>query len=184
MGIRDSTQAGRDNEATLDAVAQATLNWAAAIVQQTGDQEAASQTIQAGRDQLIAMLEQFGITGQAAQDYADRLGLIPGDIPTAVSLNTTEAQQQLAAFLADINSRQATLNVRVNAAIGAGASDQELAGMVGIGIPSNYRGGLYEHTKPKAFAAGGFASGIYPGTPGGIHKFAAVSYTHLPSPRD
>ncbi len=99
-----TTQAGRDNEANLDGLARSTLEWAAATVQQTGDQEAANGIIQAGRDQLARMLEQFGITGEGAQQYIDTLGLIPGNIPTAVTLNVTEAQQQLNNFIAGIES--------------------------------------------------------------------------------
>lgn len=164
-------QAGRDNEAALDDMARASVEYAAAIATQTGDQEAASQAIQDGRDRLISMLEQFGITGEAAQIYADQLGLIPGNVPTAVTLNTSEAQQQLSTFLTDIQNRHASLTVRVNTMLQSGASDRELADAVGVSL-GNYTGNLYDHAKPKAFEAGGFASGVYAGRAGGIHKFA------------
>ncbi|MCM3500617.1 phage tail tape measure protein [Microbacterium sp. P26] len=167
-------QAGRDNEANLDDLARATLEWSAATVQQTGDQEAANQIVADGRQRLIEMLGQFNITGAEAEAYADKLGLIPENIPTAVTLNTSVAQQQLNDFIAGIQNRQAALNVRVNTMISQGASDQELAGAVGIGL-GNYTGNLYDKGKAQQFEAGGIASGIYAGRAGGIHKFAEES---------
>lgn len=77
-----NTEKGRANEAALDDVAQSALEYAAALYEQTSDQALATEAVQKGRDQLIKMLEQFGITGEAAEDYADDLGLIPENIET------------------------------------------------------------------------------------------------------
>lgn len=82
-----NTQNGRDNSAALEQIAKATLTKASADLTQTGSQQDANAAIDAGRAALITALAQFGITGQAAQDYADKLGLIPGSISSAVSLN-------------------------------------------------------------------------------------------------
>jgi hypothetical protein len=43
-----------------------------------------------------------------------------------------------------------------------------------VGAAYNANGGLYEYQQAmtRAFADGGFASGIYAGRPGSIHKFA------------
>ncbi|KAA9133715.1 phage tail tape measure protein [Microbacterium caowuchunii] len=84
------TDAGRENESALDAIAEKSKVLAAAIVTQTGSQEDATAAVQRGRDELIRALEQFGITGDAAEEYADRLGLIPEQVVTAVQLNGTE----------------------------------------------------------------------------------------------
>lgn len=160
-----SIQAGRDNEANLDGLARATLEWAAATVQQTGDQEAANGVIQAGRDRLVEMLDKFGITGDAAQAYADRLGLIPGSVSTAVELNTATATQTMAEFMDRWNGAYIRTDLLVNS-----------PGSSGLGpVKGNYSGGLYEQAKPKMFEAGGFASGIFAGRAGGIHKFAEES---------
>lgn len=163
-------QQGRDNEANLDGLARATLEWSAATVQQTGDQQAANDIMQAGRDQLIGMLEQFGITGAEAEAYADKLGLIPGNIPTAVELNTEAAQGEIDRFVTLNTGKQIPLRITAE-----GISSITLPN--GMTASSNFSGGFYEKAKPKAFAAGGFASGIYPGQAGGIHKFAEG---HLP----
>ena len=91
------TQKGRDNQAAVDDLARATKELAAATVEQTGDQAAANTIIADGRQKLIEMLGQFGITEQAAEDYADELGLIPGNVDTAVALHgVNEAEQRLA----------------------------------------------------------------------------------------
>lgn len=80
-----TTEKGRANESALDALATSTLNLAAATLEQTQSQEEASAVIQTGRDKLIEILGQFGITGQAASDYADKLGLIPENVSTAAT---------------------------------------------------------------------------------------------------
>jgi uncharacterized protein YukE len=172
-----TAQAGRDNEERLDGLAKATLEWAAATVQQTGNQDDANQIIQTGRDQLVGMLDQFGITGQAAQDYADRLGLIPGQIPTAVELNTSTAEQQITAFLNRWNGVQIRAEMFLdssggNRAAAASAARYTAQAQAYLNANANYSGGFYEKAKVKQFDTGGFASGIYNGRAEGIHKFA------------
>lgn len=76
-------QAGRDNEAALDAVAQKALTLASATLEQTGSQDLATEALKKGRDGLIEVLAQLGITGAEAEAYADKLGLIPENIKTA-----------------------------------------------------------------------------------------------------
>ena len=93
------TDAGRENSASLDAIAQKAIDMAAAVSQQTNGQEKATKAISDGRDALIAALAQFGITGKAADDYADSLGLIPKDVATAVTISTDPAQAALDAWL-------------------------------------------------------------------------------------
>jgi TP901 family phage tail tape measure protein len=91
------TEAGRENQSALDAIAQSALNSAAAILEQTGSQDGATAAVQRGRDELILALAQFGITGAAAEAYADSLGLIPSNINTAASLTgVTAAEAELA----------------------------------------------------------------------------------------
>jgi hypothetical protein len=89
------TAAGRANEAALDGIAKGALNSASAIMAQTGSQEQASAAIRRGRDALIAQLGTFGITGAAADAYADKLGLIPDNVKTAITANTGQADAAL-----------------------------------------------------------------------------------------
>jgi TP901 family phage tail tape measure protein len=160
-------QAGRDNEAALDAIAQSALELAAALFVTTGSQDEAAGAIQRGRDELIAALGQFGITGQAAEDYADKLGLIPSNIPTAVQLTgADEASEKLRLLrerLAGIPSyKSVTLEtIEMRSITGSGRTVSQVAG--------DANGAVYDY---QAFADGGFASGIYAGRQGSIHKFA------------
>ncbi|RLP76335.1 phage tail tape measure protein [Mycetocola tolaasinivorans] len=91
-----TTAAGRANESAIDAVAKRTLDLASATLQQTGDQAKATATLEAGREKLIQMLGAFGITGDAAKAYADKLGLIPSNIQTtATVVGVSEAEARL-----------------------------------------------------------------------------------------
>jgi TP901 family phage tail tape measure protein len=94
-----TTEAGRNNEAALDGIARAALESAASILEQTGSQEDATKAITDGRAALVEQLAKFGITGDAADKYIDRLGLIPGNISTAVEINTDPADAAMAKFL-------------------------------------------------------------------------------------
>lgn len=86
-----NTAEGRQNEENLDRLATSTLEFAAATVQQTGDQKAANDVIADGRKKLIEQLEAFSITGAEADAYADKLGLIPNDVATDLVLQGLEA---------------------------------------------------------------------------------------------
>lgn len=79
-----TTAAGRANEAAIDALVGATSKYSDEIYKQTGNQEQANAVITDGRGRLIKMLGQLDITGQAAEDYANKLGLIPRDVQTNV----------------------------------------------------------------------------------------------------
>lgn len=104
-----TTAAGRANEASLDSLAQKALNAAAATLEQTGSQDQATAAINRGRDELRQMLGQFGITGQAAEDYIDKLGLVPENVTTAANLTGVGAAESSLNHLA----RDRTVRVRV-----------------------------------------------------------------------
>lgn len=161
------TAAGRANEAALDNIAEAALKSAAATLQQTGSQEQATKAIENGRGALINALGQLGITGQAAEDYANKLGLIPENIPTAVTLNTKQAQLDIDSYISRNTNKEIILRINnVPVAQGLGGS----GGLVSEnGNFVDYQRGM---AKVKAFENGGFATGIYGAVPGGIHKFA------------
>lgn len=106
-----STKQGRDNEASLDAIAAAAKRQAAAVLEQTGSQHEASAALAVGREELIKALAQYGITGDAAQDYADTLGLIPGDVSTVVSVETESAEQKFRTFVSSISGQTVSIGI-------------------------------------------------------------------------
>lgn len=140
-----NTDKGRANEAALDDIAQSAKEVAAAKYEETGSQEAATAAIQAGRNALIEQLAKYGIVGAEAEAYADKLGLIPGNIGTAVDLDTAAAMAELQIYLQAIN----TVNSRRDANRTTG------------GALINANGGMYDHA--QSFAGGGMPNGIYSG---------------------
>jgi TP901 family phage tail tape measure protein len=107
-----NTEAGRGNQQTLDQIAKSALAAAAARYEETGSQKDATDAIQSGRDALIGQLAQYGIVGQAAQQYADNLGLIPKNVDTLVNLNTDPAQTALNNYLHANNQHYITVGIK------------------------------------------------------------------------
>ena len=106
--LNDTTKEGRANEAALDAIAKAALQSAAANYEQSGSQEQATDRIKKGRDALIEQLGKFGIVGKAAEEYADKLGLIPENIATIVKADTSGAQSAVDRFITRNQGRSIT----------------------------------------------------------------------------
>lgn len=99
------TDAGRKNEGALDALARAALDMASATYEQTGSVDDATGAIGRGRSALIEQLKQFGITGKAAEDYADRLGLVPDNVKTLIKMDGYDsASGQLSGIRSQIDS--------------------------------------------------------------------------------
>src|SRR5690606_39257638 len=73
-----------------------------------------NDVIAAGRDRLIDMLGQLNITGDKADAYADKLGLIPDNVNTAVRIETDAAQGSINRLISNNNGRRITLNVVTN----------------------------------------------------------------------
>lgn len=114
------TEAGRRNEEAIDRVAEATMRSAEETRKQTGSQSAANDVINKGRDALLNQLAAFGITGQKAQDYVNKLGLIPGDVRTEVALRGVQAAKD--ALNEITKDRTARVYVKVLGAAAAAAA--------------------------------------------------------------
>lgn len=106
-----TTEKGRANQEMVDRLAESTIKLSEDILDQTGSQKQANDAIAKGREELIKQLGVIGITGQAAEDYADKLGLIPSDIATRVAL------ENAAAVEAELNhiSRRRSVYIDVHA---------------------------------------------------------------------
>lgn len=122
-----TTAAGRSNQAALDSIATSTLALSSATLTQTGSQEQASAAIATGRQRLIEALGALGVTGQAAEDYADKLGLIPSNVATAVNLSgaqtAIEAARAVAQSIRDIPGRRDVVINQVVQQTGAARGD-------------------------------------------------------------
>lgn len=147
-----STEAGRANESALDDIVQSTLELAASTFEMTHNEEDASRVIEDGRQVLLNKLEAFGITGQAAEDYADSLGLIPENVETIVGLEGVDEAEARLNELA--RHREALVSVRWDED-GTGGSM-----MGGRQVFANADGDMYD-----------YGSGIYAGGDP-LYKFA------------
>lgn len=166
-----STEQGRSNQAALDAIAVSAKGVAAATLERTGSEEEARAAVQRGREELIRQLGQFGITGAAADAYADNLGLIPDDVITAVGLTGVDAAEARLAYLT--RNRTTSVTVVTNSPNGAAFSDaRSSVGSANGNIFDYAMSATARANNALAFANGGFAPGIYAGRAGAIHKFA------------
>lgn len=84
-----ATKEGRQNQAVLDSIASSSQDLAGKLYAQTGSQDQATAAMQRGRDELVAALGQYGITGQAAEDYANEIIGTPTEWATAFTNNAT-----------------------------------------------------------------------------------------------
>jgi TP901 family phage tail tape measure protein len=161
-----TTEKGRNNQAALDDLAKSTYDLAAATVEKTGKESDAIPVMEAGRAKLIEMLAQFGITGDAANAYADELGLIPGNIPTIVTLSTSAAEQALRDFKARWENSTA-LRIPVNAGFTQEPGKATGGAIAGPGTGTSDTAGLFrlsngEHVLTAAdVAAMGGQAGVY-----------------------
>lgn len=160
-----ATAAGLQNEAALDAVARATNNAAAAILSQTGSQDAANAKLEEGRQRLIDILAPYYGTRDAAAAYVDQLGLISPQKVTEIVANTETASAKILSYKQQLDNIPKVLTTEAYA--------QAKMDIFVSRKDSNANGGLYAYADGgiEAYASGGFPTGIYSGgTP--IHKFA------------
>ncbi len=114
------TEKGRANAAALDQIGSSALASASAIYTSTGSQKAAAAAVSRGREALIAQGQQFGLTKGQAVAYADRLGLIPKNVNTAIGLTgVAAATQALFAFNGTLNEITRARTVGITAVLAA-----------------------------------------------------------------
>ncbi|WIE54231.1 phage tail tape measure protein [Curtobacterium sp. MCBD17_003] len=99
-----TTAAGQKNQAAVDAIAQTTENYAGKLFAQTGSQTQATAAMQNGRNELIKALGQYGITGQAAQNYANKILGTPTQWATTFSNNAGGAGGAVDGYRSKVNS--------------------------------------------------------------------------------
>lgn len=166
LGLDITTEAGRRNLEILNQQAKDSQAAAEAQFALTGNTDEYRAALEAGRQALLDRASDLG--GNAAQvaALADEIYRIPSATEWEATVRTEAANAGLQGFYDRWNNKQITLSVQQSLSYAMNS------GSVG-GIPSqtwrnNAQGNLYEMGKPKHFAAGGFASGIYAGVAGGI----------------
>lgn len=169
LTLDQSTQAGRDNLDMLVQLAADAQGAADAQFALDGNTDSYRATLEGSRQALIDRAQQLGYNADQAGALADQIFRIPSQTEWKVIAETAQAGRQIDTFIADNSGRQIPLRITAEGI----SSIRFPNGMV---ASSNASGNYYRGGKPKEFAAGGFASGIYPATPGGIHRFAEAGY--------
>jgi tape measure domain-containing protein len=77
--------------------------------------QGAKNSVQQMRDSLIATLEQQGMSSQAAAQYADSLGLIPANVNTTFTENSSLTKGQVEAYLNTLGLTPAQKSTVMNA---------------------------------------------------------------------
>lgn len=161
-GFDITTAAGASNKQMLVALSQSAWDAATAQLALDGDTAAFTSTLEAQRQKLYDAAIQMGASEEEAATLRDTLLGMPDAKTIQVLAETSPAQTQLDYFISQNNGRV----VRVKIAADGGSLQ-----VGGVTVTPNAAGGIYSNGV-KAFAAGGFEPGIYPYTPGGIHKLA------------
>lgn len=161
---------------------------AQAILENGGTLEEAQAAWANGRQAVIDMLVAKGMDAAQAAVWADaNLGSaqqvtdamagvksaveqIPPKRNIQLTVDTSEALRNIDQFVTQ-QSNNRVIRVRV-------AADGGSIQMGSINVSPNATGGLYSKGV-KEFAAGEFLPGIYPATPGGIHRFAEAGYDEM-----
>lgn len=143
-------EAGRANQAAVDDLATSVLEYAAATLEQTGQQEDAVAVLESGRSKLVEMMQQFGMTREEAEAYADELGLIPENIDQFVTLHgADEATSKLQALKAWADSIPSVKRITLEAIQVGGPTPggRTLSADGSVEIP-NADGGIYKGGQP------------------------------------
>ncbi|MFW7414763.1 phage tail tape measure protein [Demequina sp. SO4-18] len=88
------SEAGRANRDALSNLADSTWDWVEAGVGAGATTEDLTDRMQEGRDAFIEAAQEMGATREEAEDLADSMGLIPGDIPIEVGVTGMAAAER------------------------------------------------------------------------------------------
>jgi len=153
-----TTVAGRDTRQAMLDVAKATNDYAGAVSAGAGPQAEYTAILEQGRQRLIEVAKQLGMTEEEAKSYADQLIATPETVKTRARFDGTEATNQFNSWLSSLSGRRLRVSGQFGAAYNANG-----------GIYAYANGGISKYA--QAFATGGFPTGIYSGG-APIHKFA------------
>ncbi|WP_022891234.1 phage tail tape measure protein [Agromyces subbeticus] len=107
-----NTEAGRENEANLDAIATAAMDAATSTIEAGGSYEDYRASLESSRQALLDRINDLGITGQAAEDLADDILRIPSETEWQLIAETANARNELDRFLDAYQGRTIEMTVR------------------------------------------------------------------------
>lgn len=134
-----TTEAGRENQAALDAIAKAALDAGQAVVDSGGSYADYRASLESSRQALLDRINELGLSGDAAAALADQILNIPSATEWEAYVKTDDAALELDKFFRTWNGK--TIAVNVNATPGRNYANG------GIERPVQYfaRGGESHH---------------------------------------
>jgi TP901 family phage tail tape measure protein len=137
------TEKGRENEAALDAMAKAALTSGDAVINAGGDYDDYRSSLESSRKAILDRINDLGLSGQKAEDLADKILKIPSKTEFEVLANVAPAEEALKGLIDGYSGKTIYLNAKTQYAYNSGS--------VG-GIPQVRKadGGIV-----KAYASGG-----------------------------
>jgi TP901 family phage tail tape measure protein len=113
-----TTQEGRNVAGAINQAAEAAIDHAVAVAEQSGTIADGVEVLRQHRDQLVGQLVDLGLTRQAAEAYVNQLGLTPDNISTLVSLENAEAAmvttEQFMYMLELVDAAESTATVDID----------------------------------------------------------------------
>jgi hypothetical protein len=137
-----TTQKGRDNAASIDAMVTAALARADAQKAAHKSDQVVHDDLVAQRDRLVEVARKFGLSKDQAQAYINKLLKIPPVVNTKINFSTATAEARVAKLQGDLNKLSATLGDLPNAGVGRPGSKVHSA----IGNILHFAGGGEAHT--------------------------------------
>lgn len=133
-----NTEAGRDNQDALDAIADKAYDAATAMQAEGATAQEVSGHMKRARADFIAAARAMGMGETAANRLADQLGLIPGNYVANVQVRTAQAQQMINSLIRRMNQMptEKVINMRVNTSY-SGLGGHQLAGQAHGGAASS-----------------------------------------------
>lgn len=155
-----TTEKGRANESAIDDMATSALELAAATYEQTGSMGKANDVISTQRERLMKTLQAMGMTKDEAGAYADKLGLIPDNVNTAVAVSGVDEAERRITYLTRDRTVRVTTYADNSSVVdfGQGKNKAMTYANGGMVVHPNAIGNMYD-------------SGIYSGTQP-LYKFA------------
>jgi TP901 family phage tail tape measure protein len=167
--IDTTTEAGRAMQSKLDDIASAALGTGQAIVESGGSYDQYRASLESSREALLTRIGDLGISGQAAQDLADKILHIPSETEWAAYVNTEDANSKLAdteARALRIKNLLAGINVSMDSHVANGNGGGGMT-MADGGVVSYYAdGGVHEQHVAQVEKAGAMRVWAEPETGG------------------
>ncbi|QUW18897.1 phage tail tape measure protein [Agrococcus sp. Marseille-Q4369] len=166
-----STQAGRDAEAMLSKVAENALEAAASMIELDGDTIGATARVQEARDAFLEGAEAAGINAEQANVLADRYGLIPDAVHTAVTNTAPQAETMASLYQRALGRIPEGINTNVSISTAQAEADVQFflrTRTMNVNVAAQARGGFGVGSQAMPGMIGRASGGILPGPPSSV----------------